>query len=337
MPGSGVKADSMTHAFRGLASALVVALTLLSAASAHAQATAAAEALFNQGRDAMAAGDYEAACKRFRESDRLDPAVGTKFNLADCEEKRGRLATAWEMFRTVIAQLPENDERLPIAKQRAGALEPRLSKLTLRLAAGAPAGTTVKDGQVELGSGSFDLPLPLDPGKHRLLVNAPGHASRSFEITLLPGETRQLEIGPGAANGAAPLAPPITESPAPPADHGDTGEPGGGSSRTLGFVLGGVGVAGLAVGSIAGVMVLGKKSTADEHCGPVDCDQEGVNANDSGRTLGVVSTIGFVVGAASLGAGAYLILTSDSQRRTGTALGTSFVPGGALLHTARHW
>ena len=61
---------------------------------ARAQNPAAAEALFEQARAAMAAGSYELACARFRDSDRLDPAIGTRFNLADCEEKRGRVATA---------------------------------------------------------------------------------------------------------------------------------------------------------------------------------------------------------------------------------------------------
>jgi hypothetical protein len=42
----------MTSAFRGWASALALTLTLLAAENMRAQATAAAEALFNQGRDA---------------------------------------------------------------------------------------------------------------------------------------------------------------------------------------------------------------------------------------------------------------------------------------------
>jgi hypothetical protein len=60
----------------------------------YAQNPAAAEALFEQARAAMAAGSYDIACARFRDSDKLDPAVGTRFNLADCEERRGRVATA---------------------------------------------------------------------------------------------------------------------------------------------------------------------------------------------------------------------------------------------------
>ena len=44
--------------------------------NAQAQGTAAAaEALFQQGRDEMAKGNYESACSKLRQSDELDPAL----------------------------------------------------------------------------------------------------------------------------------------------------------------------------------------------------------------------------------------------------------------------
>src|SRR4051812_33228673 len=89
---------------------------LLAAAFAPTTARAqgsAAEALFNEGRKALAAGDLETACARLRASDKLDPAPGTKANLAECEEKRGRVATAWELYRTVLEQIPRTDKRVP--------------------------------------------------------------------------------------------------------------------------------------------------------------------------------------------------------------------------------
>ena len=60
---------------------------------------AAAEVLFQEGRDAVQRGNWPLACSKFRESERLDPGVGTLMNLADCEEKIGRLASAWERWR----------------------------------------------------------------------------------------------------------------------------------------------------------------------------------------------------------------------------------------------
>ena len=79
----------------------------------------------------MAAGSYDIACARFRDSDKLDPAVGTRFNLADCEERRGLVATAWSLFRGVLSELAQDDDRKPIAEERAAKLKPRLPIVTM--------------------------------------------------------------------------------------------------------------------------------------------------------------------------------------------------------------
>src|SRR4051812_11420178 len=119
----------MSCAIRLTAHTLPLMIALLAAAGpAHAQ-EAAADALFDSARTALAKGDFERACEQFRASDKLDPAPGTELNLADCEEKRGRLASAWELFRTVEEKLSANDERLPVAHGRALALEARVPRL----------------------------------------------------------------------------------------------------------------------------------------------------------------------------------------------------------------
>src|SRR5882757_7808503 len=46
-----------------------------------------AEALFDEGRRLMTAGDFTAACPKFASSQALDPAIGTALNLANCYEK----------------------------------------------------------------------------------------------------------------------------------------------------------------------------------------------------------------------------------------------------------
>src|SRR5262245_63210105 len=84
---------------------------------------AGAEALFRAGREAAEKGDYASACARFEESHRLEPAAGTVFNLADCYEKRGQVASAWQRYREVKERLPAGDERVTFAEGRIKALE----------------------------------------------------------------------------------------------------------------------------------------------------------------------------------------------------------------------
>src|SRR5450631_2038862 len=95
----------------------LVASLSLNARTAHAQDSAAtADALFNDARAAMAAKKFDVACEKFRESDRLDPAVGTLFNLANCEEQQGHLVASWALYRQVLEKLPPDDSRVAVAK-----------------------------------------------------------------------------------------------------------------------------------------------------------------------------------------------------------------------------
>jgi hypothetical protein len=282
---------------------------------------AAAEALFRQGREASEAGDHRTACEKFKESNRLDPAVGTVFNIADCEEKLGRLATAWTLFQEVAQRLPTNDDRHAIAKSRASALEPRLPRLTVKLGGDVPPGTLVERDGVELGAASLDTALPVDPGPHSVRVSAPGRKAGVFRVVLRESEVRTLDVEAG----------PALDSPGGEPAGGGTPEPSSSGTRTLGYVLGGIGIAGLGVGVVTGVMVLDRKSTADDNCPEKRCNQQGFDAAESGRTLGVVSTAGFVVGAVGLAAGAYLVLKSKPEQASRTVLFASARPSGAAF------
>src|SRR5262245_41606279 len=108
------------------------------ASTAAAQDSVAAEALFQQAREAMKASDWAGACAKFTESQRLGPAVGTLLNLAYCSEKLGRVATAWQHYRQALDQLPPGDERIGPARDRIEALQPRLPRIVLTLHAAAP-------------------------------------------------------------------------------------------------------------------------------------------------------------------------------------------------------
>src|SRR3954469_19109418 len=110
--------------------ALPLTLLLLASPKLAKAQQAAADALFDSARAAMDKGDFDAACEQFRASDKLDAAVGTELNLADCEEKRGHLASAWELYRAAAEKLADRDERLALARSRIRALAPRLPKLT---------------------------------------------------------------------------------------------------------------------------------------------------------------------------------------------------------------
>jgi hypothetical protein len=301
----------------------LIALTFATAARADGDA-AAAGALFTAGRDDVKAGRYEQACPKFAESYRLQPATGTLFNLADCEEHVGRIASAWQHFREAADKMPADDERLPIAKQRIAELEPKLPKIVIRLAAGAPSGTTVARDGVELGEASFGLALPADPGKHEVAVSAPGHETKHYEVDLAPAAVKELEVTAG---------PPVAVAAKPAPEHPTTtATTSGGGAKTIGWTLVGLGGAGVAAGAITGVLAHGKKSTADDHCPDKVCDPTGSDAVDAGKSLATVSTIAWIGGAAALAVGTTLLVVGGgSGREAKAAIAPSIGPHEAAL------
>ncbi len=288
----------------------------------------AAQEQFKQGRDAFKANDFQRALTLFRKSQELYPATGTLLNLAVCEARLGQLASALRHLNEVIPQLGSGDQRLSLAKKELAELEPRVPRLRIQLAPDAPPDTTVTlDGAaVELGGSTLT-----DPGQHAVEVSAPGHAQRRYDVSLAEGTSASLNVEPGVV--IAPVAK------APPPDR--TPERGAGGKRIAGFVIGGVGVAGLGVGAVTGILALGKKSEVEGECPIADqCTPAGVELAASGKTLSIVSTVAFGVGVAGVGAGLYLVLTSGDDApasaasgapRPITAVGAVALPGGGGL------
>jgi hypothetical protein len=127
---------------------------------------------------------------------------------------------------------------------------------------------------------------------------------------------------------AAPTKPAPAKKPAEPAQESTRAD-----TKTLGYVIGGVGVAGIGTALVLGAVALDKKHTlAADNCNAETrtCDsQEGVDAASAGSTLATASTVTFIVGAAAVGAGVYFILTSGESNST--KVSASAAPGGGAI------
>jgi hypothetical protein len=315
---------------------------LLPSHGAWAQSSkAAAEALFADGREAMGAKDFDLACSKFAESRRLDPAIGTELNLANCEEQRGRLATAWLLYRTLLPRMALDDPRRAVTEERARTLESHVPRLRIKAAPGAPSGVRVRVGEMELTEASFGSAIPLDPGSHVVTVRAPGQGDHQRTVTLSEGTVTELIVPFDEAGGipdeegprdAAPGAQaPNLASPRPSREPREPDDEVLGMNRdTATFVTFGVGAAGLVLGTLTGLIGLSQESTADDNCDDATktCNRTGYDANSSARTMATLSTIGFAVGLAGVGVGTYVVLTSSEDASTRSST-TSINLGGA--------
>lgn len=306
--------------------AALIALCLICCASRASAGDAAAEALFRAGRQAADQKDWKTACARFEESNRLEPASGTVFNLANCREQLGELASAWQRYLEVKDKLEPGDSRLEIVTERIANLEKRLPKLTLESDGSIANLVVLRDGK-EVGAATFGVALPVDPGTHSIVVRAPGRSDNVLSVELAEGEQRSLKLEPGAP---LDVAKPAAESAPPPAPRATPRETSS-STRTAGFVIGGVGAAGLVTSLVTGALVLSKKSTVDDECSNKVCSPAGVEAGEDGALFSTVSTVAFAVGAVGLGVGTYLVLSSDDSGEEQSRLELRALPGQASV------
>jgi serine/threonine-protein kinase len=170
-----------THLF-----ATMLASCLLAApAIAQTLDKSAAVTLFDEAQQLMEAGRYAEACPKYAESNRLDAQLGVLLHLADCYEKTGKLASAWVCFRDA-ADLADRraDERSLTAKQRAQALESRLSRLTVTVPQAADVtGLEVRRDGALLTESLWGVAIPVDSGRHTITATAPGKRSGSVSST----------------------------------------------------------------------------------------------------------------------------------------------------------
>src|SRR5664279_1214733 len=97
---------------RKLAFALVTAIGVTSSV-AHAQGAdvATAQALFDEGKRLMNAGNFAEGCPKLVESQRLDPGGGTLFAIAICHEGEGKTATAWADYNVALAEARRDNRK----------------------------------------------------------------------------------------------------------------------------------------------------------------------------------------------------------------------------------
>jgi hypothetical protein len=272
-------------------------------------------------------GKCAEAIPHFIESIRLDPQPKGFLNLADCEEKLGQLSAALSHFVQArdVAKDPAAVRLKSLAEQRIRALETKLPKLIVKLGKDAPDDTVVQRDGVELGRVSLNVPLPTDPGKHTVVVRSRNFEKR-YELTLAEGETKEIDVSPPAgattpsvstAKVSTPSAPPDPTTQGAADVRSDTGSTG--RQRTLGWVGVGLGVAGVAAGTVFGLRVMQKNEESDSLCSvPCTADEEARyrQAVQDAKTARTLSIVGFSAGVVLGTVGAVLLLTSSTSSRS---------------------
>lgn len=297
---------------------------LLHGGVAAAQTTPkSAEALFREGRQLMDAKDYATACPKFAESQKLEPAPGTLLNLADCYEKGGHTASAWTTFNDAAkaAAARNRADWVATATQRAALLEPKLATLAITVAGDLQTLRIERDGAA-VERGVWGIAVPVDPGPHLLVAAASGKKTWTRKVDVPAGKNVLMDVPTLEADTANAAPPPLAkksalDEPSPPAPAKD-----GSGMRGAGYIVAGLGVVGLAVGTVTGVSALGKRSDAEAKCVsyPSNCSGDATGANDDAKKLATISTVSLIAGGVLVAGGIVLIVIAPRAAAKSAAL-----------------
>jgi hypothetical protein len=294
---------------------LIIILAAIAARPAFAQSAdhdAIALALFNDGRDLAARGDYARACDKFEGANELTHWLGVELNLADCYEHVGRTASAWTMFRKAADHAErDHDDRAAYARTRAGALEMSLSHVVLvrapdsvaAMAPGPHVQPVVRIDQVELPGEGLGIALPIDPGEHVIEIAAPGYVTRISRFVAAAHADVEVEIPDLTPLAQAQVERVTVRGRAAPATH---------SHKKLAMWIGGAGVALVGTSLALGIDAkLGYDAAVRAHCdSDLRCDDAGMSAIQRARLRGDAATITGGLGLAAIAAGIVVYTTS---------------------------
>jgi hypothetical protein len=338
-------------------------LAALSVNGQSAGSKAAAEAIFEQGKQLMQAGDFARACTKFEASQKLDQGIGTLLYLADCYEKLGRTASAWATFKEAasVAGAQGQETRQKLAVQRARALEPGLAKLTIEVAPGNESilGFEVRSDGVAVPPAQYATPFPIDPGAHHIEASAPGkrshietinvargvsHVTLPLLVDLAPSDTPSVAGGQtssaGVGSNSSQTSPVLVASPAMSAQPtNDSVSDQGKTQRTLSYIAGGLGVVGIGLGTYFGIAALHNNSSSKDNCqpDPNTCTELGYNQRQDALRDGRISTVSFLGGGALLATAAILYFTAKPNQFNRVTANAQVNGQVALLNLQTSW
>ena len=278
---------------------------------------AAAEA--RQGRALVKAHKYAEACPKLEASQKLAPSLVTETELAECDVKIGKIASALAAYRDVIAREP-NSRRRKAAVDLVAQLDQRVPRIIVNVEAdaevtldGAPLAATAQGA-------------PVDFGKHEIVATKPGRVEFHKNVTITD-EGQVVTINaklPDAAAGAVASVHPNANANAgakpPTRTSTPTHSPLETSHRkTYAVATIGVGGAGLVTGIVFGALARSKWNAAKAICGGSTTCATQDEADAAGKlgaqahSRATLSTIFSIAGGAVAAAGIVLYATAPSE------------------------
>jgi hypothetical protein len=168
--------------------------------------------------------------------------------------------------------------------------------------------------------------VAVDPGPHTFRFEQADGTSATQQLLVKEGD-RNVGVAVLLSRAEAP-APPQLPPAASSREVAASRPPESHTRRTIGLLVGGVGLAGLATGAVTGLLAMSSWSTAKNECSRyVDCSPQAMHDQTQASGLAKASTVAFIAGGALAAAGAVVVLTAPAgdTARVGVSLSPSAV------------
>jgi hypothetical protein len=270
-------------------------------------------------------GNCAAAVDKLARAEKLYHAPTTLGRLGECQVQLGKVVEGTEnLGRTAREELGAGAPQAFVtararARKALAAAMPKLAHAKISVKAPPDANVTVTIDNATLPSANVGEDRALDPGPHLAEASAPGYVTASVPFTLREGGsdavTLTLTVDPNAKVATASSA--TTPDTKPPAPEPKAAE--GAPNRTAAYVVLGVGVVGVGLGSVFGLSALSQKNDLAKACPNSSCTTKQQSDLDSAKRAGTISTVAFGVGAAALVVGGVLFFTAPRSQTTAAA------------------
>jgi hypothetical protein len=279
-----------------------------------------AGALFVRARSLMKAGDCVKALPLLEQSHALEPALGTRLNIAICEVKVGKLVEASAKLQSVIDASTPEDARRAHAERVLREVLPRIPQLILALDDSSRSLEHVSLDGEPVETLRVNEPFRINPGTHELEVVL---AHEPKQIRRFSVAERQVFTWSLGGIGAPAVGTAATKSDANE-PSGDAGESSRAESpspwtnqRKIAAIAAGTSLVALGVGTGFALSARSVYDSSAGDCTPDDvCEPDGMDERQRARDYGNVATIAFTVGISAAVASATLWFTGAPRNTT---------------------
>jgi hypothetical protein len=287
-----------------------------------------ARELYKEGKELRQKGDLHGALERFKAAHGYGQTPVTGLELGKTHLQLGELVEAREVLLSIGRMKVASDEteKSTAAREEAAALaeqiRPRIATLVVKVSGVKPdASPQVLVDGANTPVVSLSSMRKVNPGEHAVVIRS-GDREEKRSITLAESEQKEVVVAFSDASpkGSGPETSPVS---------------GGRSIHVVTWIGLGVGVVGIALGSITGVMALGKASDVSDACRGLSCPPSARTDVEDGRTVATLSTLGFAVGAVGLATAAVgFFVLSPKKSASGAGVGLAVRPTWAGIHGA---